>query len=181
VNATAALTGFVVVAVSVNLARIMSHPLLPPRAGEALIALVGALVLTSLLLIPRQPLAVQAAECGIVGLLALAGPFSFQLRAYRSDSPNDLARPLTRAFAEQPRRRAGAGDRGAAHAGFGRRPLLGRGGRDPVADRRRHRRLGAAGGDPALIGRGRNLGHTPFFTAPIDGDAGKKGVCPQFR
>jgi len=98
VNASAALTGLVVVAVSVNLTRIMAHPLLPARAGEALIALVGALVLTSLLLIPRQPVAAQAAECGLVGLLVLACPFSFQLAAWRSDTPNEIARPFVRAL-----------------------------------------------------------------------------------
>jgi len=98
INATAALTGLVVVAVSVNLARIMAHPLLPARAGEALIALTGALVLSSLLLIPRQPLNVQAAECGIVGVLALAGPLSFQLHAFRSEFPNNRAHPAVRAL-----------------------------------------------------------------------------------
>ena len=98
INATAALTGLVVVAVSVNLARIMESPLLPARAGEALIALVGALVLSSLLLIPRQLFAVQAAECAVVGLLALAAPLSFQLHAFRSDTPNSLSHPGVRAL-----------------------------------------------------------------------------------
>lgn len=98
VNAAAALTGLVVVAISVNLARIVSQPLLPARAVEALIALVGALVLASLLLLPHQPPQVQAGEAGIVGTLMLAAPFSFQLHAFRSDTPNARARPLTRAL-----------------------------------------------------------------------------------
>ncbi|HEY1426461.1 MAG TPA: hypothetical protein VGF50_07300 [Caulobacteraceae bacterium] len=98
VNASAALTGLVVVAVSVNLTRILEHELLPPRAGEALIALVGALVLTSLLLLPGQPVRAQAVECGIGGVVMMAVPFSFQLRAYRSDTPNSRAHPLLRAL-----------------------------------------------------------------------------------
>ena len=98
INATAALTGLVVVAVSVNLSRIMAHPLLPSRAAEALIALTGALVLASLLLIPRQPLAVQAAECAAVGFLALLLPLRFQFHAYRSEFPNNRAHPGVRAL-----------------------------------------------------------------------------------
>jgi hypothetical protein len=98
VNAAAALTGLVVVAISVNLMRILEQELLPARAAEALIALVGALVLTSLMLLPGQPLRVQGAECGVVGTVMLAGPFSFQLRAYRSDTPNERAHPLIRAL-----------------------------------------------------------------------------------
>jgi len=50
-GALASLTGFVVVAISINLARILSYPHLPTRAGEALI---GAIAATSVLLIPEQ-------------------------------------------------------------------------------------------------------------------------------
>jgi hypothetical protein len=98
INATAALTGLVVVAVSVNLTRIMAHPLLPARAAEALISLTGALVLSSLLLIPRQPFALQAAECAAVGFLALILPLRFQFHAYRSEFPNNRAHPRIRAL-----------------------------------------------------------------------------------
>ena len=98
ISAAAALTGLVVVAISVNLMRIMESPLLPARAGEALIALVGALVLSSLLLIPRQLFAAQAAECAVVGFLVLAGPYSFQVRAFRSVTPNSQAHPGARAL-----------------------------------------------------------------------------------
>lgn len=42
--ALAALPGFVVVAISINLARILSYPQLPARASEALIGPVGALM-----------------------------------------------------------------------------------------------------------------------------------------
>ncbi len=56
-GALAALTGFVVVAISINLARILSYPHLPTRAGEALIGPIGAITATSLVLIPDQPAA----------------------------------------------------------------------------------------------------------------------------
>lgn len=98
VNAAAALTGLVVVAISVNITRILEQPLLVERAVEALIALVGALVLTSLLLMPGQPPGAQAGECGLVGALMLAAPLRFQLHAWRSEIPNERARPITRAL-----------------------------------------------------------------------------------
>jgi hypothetical protein len=98
VGASATLTGLVVVAISVNLSRIMAHQLLPGRALEALIALGGALVLTSLLLVPGQPVLAQASECGFVGSLSLATPFAIQLRAHRSSTPNSEAKPLIRAL-----------------------------------------------------------------------------------
>ncbi len=44
VGASAALTGLVVVAISINLAKILSYPSLPDRAAEAPFALVGVLV-----------------------------------------------------------------------------------------------------------------------------------------
>jgi hypothetical protein len=53
-GALAALTGFVVAAISINLARILSYPHLPTRAGEALVGPVGAMAATSLVLIPTN-------------------------------------------------------------------------------------------------------------------------------
>lgn len=97
VGASSALTGLVMVAASVNLQRIMSHALLPGRAAEAVIGLGGALVLSSLLLLPGQQVMAQAIECGSIGVLSLAAPFSFQLHAYRSPIPNSEARPIVRA------------------------------------------------------------------------------------
>jgi hypothetical protein len=45
--ALAALTGFVVVAIPINLSRILAYPHLPTRAGEALIGPVGAIIATA--------------------------------------------------------------------------------------------------------------------------------------
>jgi hypothetical protein len=54
VGASAALTGLLVVAISINLARILAIAQLPGRAAEGLIILVGAFVLGSVALIPDQ-------------------------------------------------------------------------------------------------------------------------------
>jgi hypothetical protein len=96
-GATAALTGLVVVAVSVNLGRIMAHPLLPGRALEALFSLMGAVLLSSLMLIPHQPARVLAVECVLVGVFSLFAPLRFQVQALRHSTPNAEARPFTRA------------------------------------------------------------------------------------
>ncbi len=54
VGAIAALTGLIIVAVSINLQRILSFPQLPGRAAEMLIMLVGALLVCSFGLMPGQ-------------------------------------------------------------------------------------------------------------------------------
>ena len=53
-GALAALIGFVVVAISINLSCILAYSWLPARAGEALIGPVGAVTPTSLVLIPEK-------------------------------------------------------------------------------------------------------------------------------
>jgi modulator of FtsH protease len=70
----------VVVAISVNLSRILAFPQLPGRAGESLLTLLGALILTSLGLVP-QTAARFGAEVLAVGILMFVGPLIIQLRA----------------------------------------------------------------------------------------------------
>jgi hypothetical protein len=79
VGASAALTGLVVVAISVNLSKILSDPHLPNRAAEPLVTLVGVLALTSLGLVPGQPMLVLGLEALAVGAAILAVPLSMQL------------------------------------------------------------------------------------------------------
>ena len=81
-GALAALTGFVVVAISINLARILEIPHLPSRAGEALIGPVAALTATSLVLIPEQPAQLLGTGLVVIGLVAVVGPIVFQTRAW---------------------------------------------------------------------------------------------------
>jgi hypothetical protein len=79
VGAAAALTGLVVVAVSINLSRILSFPQLPSRAAEAIVTLTGALILASLGLVPGQPIALFGAEVLAIGLVILAVALRNQL------------------------------------------------------------------------------------------------------
>jgi hypothetical protein len=81
--ALAALTGFVVVAISINLSRILAYPGLPRRAGEALIGPVGAITATSLVLVPGQPSLLLGAEVLAVGLVMVLAPIVFQIRWWR--------------------------------------------------------------------------------------------------
>jgi hypothetical protein len=97
--ALAALTGFVVVAISINLSRILSYPHLPSRAGEALIGPVGAITATSLVLIPEQPAALLGAEVVFVGLVTVIAPIVFQVRSLRvrREARERIARAVTTA------------------------------------------------------------------------------------
>ncbi len=71
VGAAAALVGLVAVAISINLQRILSFPLLPARAAETLFQLTAVFVLSSLALVPGQPGALFGAEVLVaVGLTA---------------------------------------------------------------------------------------------------------------
>jgi type III secretory pathway component EscV len=78
-GAAAALTGLVIVAVSINLARILSYPMLPGRAAETLALLMGVLVVASFGLVPGQPLWAFGVEAlvvaGVVLLMSLASTF----------------------------------------------------------------------------------------------------------
>jgi modulator of FtsH protease len=55
VGAAAALAGLLVVAVTINVERILKYPLLPGRAAETIIIVGAALVVGCLGLFPRQP------------------------------------------------------------------------------------------------------------------------------
>jgi modulator of FtsH protease len=80
VGATAALTGLIIVAVSINLQHILSFPQLPGRAAEMLIMLVGALLACSFGLMPDQPVKLFGGEIIAVGLLMTVAPIVIQAR-----------------------------------------------------------------------------------------------------
>ncbi len=80
VGATAALAGLIMVAVSINLQRILAFPQLPGRAAEMLIALVSALIACSFGLMPGQTLRLLGTEITAVGLLMTAAPLVIQAR-----------------------------------------------------------------------------------------------------
>lgn len=91
VGASAALSGLVVVAISINLVRILEIEALPARAAEALVILVSVLVLTSIGLMPGQPAAVFGAEMLAIGLLMFVVTGVIQWR-----SPTDAHIPQWR-------------------------------------------------------------------------------------
>src|SRR5580704_5377495 len=81
-GALAALTGLVVVAISINLSRILTVVNLPSRAGESLIMLVGALVIVSVALVPNQPPILLGAEFCLIGLVTFVAPATNQIRLW---------------------------------------------------------------------------------------------------
>jgi hypothetical protein len=80
VGATAALSGLVIVAISINLQHILAFPQLPGRAAEMLIMLVGALLACSFGLMPGQPLRFFGGEIFATGALMTAAPIVIQAR-----------------------------------------------------------------------------------------------------
>ncbi|HEX3674763.1 MAG TPA: hypothetical protein VHU87_10850 [Rhizomicrobium sp.] len=83
-GAAAALTGLVIVAISINVTRILAHPLLPGRAAETLVAPTGVLVVASCALIPHQPDWLFASELGVIGALMWLIPVWLQARVIGS-------------------------------------------------------------------------------------------------
>ena len=81
VGASAALAGLMVVAISINLARILAFPQLPMRAAESLLMLTGVLVLASLALVPGQPIALFGAESSAIGAVTFAVTLANQLQS----------------------------------------------------------------------------------------------------
>ncbi len=86
VGASAALAGLVIVAISINLARIMSLPALPGRAAETLVAPTGVLVTSSFMLVPHQPAGWLAGELLAAGAVMWLMPSVIQFQGARSGS-----------------------------------------------------------------------------------------------
>jgi hypothetical protein len=83
VGASAALAGLVAVAISINLARILSFPQLPARAAESLVMLTGALMLASLGLMPGLSLAMFGIEVLTIGLVIIVVTLNNQLKSFQ--------------------------------------------------------------------------------------------------
>jgi hypothetical protein len=69
-GAAAALAGLLVVAVSINLERILQFPSLPHRVAQTLILFALPLVTALLLIVPEQPTAALGSELLVTGLAA---------------------------------------------------------------------------------------------------------------
>jgi len=100
VGATAALSGLVIVAISINLARILSFPELPGRAAEAIVVLAGALILSSLVLIP-QPTHVLGFEVFVIALAIWLVPVTVQIRTFQAARANGKTPVVSRALLSQ--------------------------------------------------------------------------------
>ena len=96
VGASAALAGLVVVAISINLSRILGHARLPGRAAKALVTLVGAFVFASIGLVPNQPVALLGVEALVVGLVTFLVPLVIQSQSLRLDDGIPIAKKYTR-------------------------------------------------------------------------------------
>jgi hypothetical protein len=82
-GASAALTGLLFVAISINLKRILQGAGLPGRAGEAMVLLVAVLGVSTLVLVPGQSRTVLGAELLGAGLLAWSILVTIHVRAVR--------------------------------------------------------------------------------------------------
>ena len=87
-GAAAALTGLIFVAVSINLAQILSDRRLPIRAAETLAILFGLVLLSVFMLVPGQGRVVLGIEIGGLGVL-FGGP----LLAKRLQLPREPGEP----------------------------------------------------------------------------------------
>jgi len=83
VGASAALAGLIFVGISLNLTRILSIPNLPTRGIRAMGMLIGALIISSVMLIPEQPVTVVGVELVVLGLIDWLFVFICQRRIWR--------------------------------------------------------------------------------------------------
>jgi hypothetical protein len=74
----------VFVAVSINLGRIMAAPGLPERAGESIVQFLQAFFISTVALIPRQPLNVLASEILAISIGSWVFQVICQIRFKRS-------------------------------------------------------------------------------------------------
>ncbi|HEY1710692.1 MAG TPA: hypothetical protein VGG10_20665 [Rhizomicrobium sp.] len=100
-GAAAALTGLVIVGISINIARILSHPILPGRAAETLVTPTGVLVASSYALVPQQPDWLFGSEIAATGLAMWIIPAVIQLNAIRSKDGPSLRLLLPRVLLAQ--------------------------------------------------------------------------------
>jgi len=150
VGAAAALSGLIIVAISINLQCILSFPQLPSRAAEMLILLVGALLVCSLGSIPGQSLRVFGGEVLGAGLFMTVAPMVIQARQITVLRAQPLTWVVVAPFGRALRWRAGSRWGLLAGRRCERRLLLGGSRRHGDARGDRLECLGAARRDSAL-------------------------------
>jgi hypothetical protein len=95
-GATAALAGLLVVAISINLERILQFPSLPHRAAQTLILFALPLVTALLLIVPGQPGAALGGELLAIGLATGAFMLVTDARMPMSEQETNGTRLFTR-------------------------------------------------------------------------------------
>src|ERR1700709_1522965 len=83
-GAAAALAGLVIVAISINVSRILSDPTLPGRPAEKLVSPSGVLIACSFVLVPHQPGWVLGSEILATGAAMAAAPAFILVRLLRT-------------------------------------------------------------------------------------------------
>lgn len=103
-GASAALTGLLFVAVSINLSKVLAHRQLPGRAAESLVILSGVLIAATLGLVPGQSRQLLGGELLLLGLVVWGFPIKLQLGAHGPDTPRSwiVTRVLTHQVATLP-------------------------------------------------------------------------------
>lgn len=89
-GAAAALTGLVIVGISINVARIIAVPGLTGRAAETLVLPTGVLIASTYALVPHQPDWLFGSEIASTGLVMWLIPTLIHLRTRRAGSDKAL-------------------------------------------------------------------------------------------
>jgi len=87
-GAAAALTGLVIVGISINVTRILSDVALPGRAVETLVLPTGLLVISTCALAPQQPAWLLGLEIALAGVTMWLVPVYIQFRALSRKAGN---------------------------------------------------------------------------------------------
>ncbi len=93
-GAAAALAGLVIGAISINITRILSTPMLPGRAAETLVTPTGVLLASTYALVPRQPGWLLAGEIALTGAAMWIVPTLIQIHAMRGGAAKLGARVI---------------------------------------------------------------------------------------
>ncbi len=95
-GAAAALAGLLVVAISINLERILEYPSLPNRSAQTLILFAMPLVVALLLVVPGQPDGALGSELLAIGLAVGAFMLVTNARAPLSEHETKITWTITR-------------------------------------------------------------------------------------
>ena len=100
-GASAALAGLLFVAISINVDDIVADPSLPGRGLEAVVFLVGSLLVATVCLFPGQSHEVLGIEVLVIGLVVWSIPVRLQLANARRADPRHVEHRVGRAVLAQ--------------------------------------------------------------------------------